>query len=148
MSKQIYFIVILIFGIFIIYAFLNEEVDVLKENIDTFNSYDENVLILAEIENELAAQKLIHIHSEANEDQDYSTLFPDLYTVYDVPDDMESEHRIAYITFDDGPSSNTFEILDILDEMNVTATFFIVGSAITQDGEDALRRMTDRKSVV
>ncbi len=33
----------------------------------------------------------------------------------------------AYLTFDDGPSDNTGEILDILDANNVKATFFVVG---------------------
>lgn len=33
----------------------------------------------------------------------------------------------AYLTFDDGPSHNTMEILDILDANNVKATFFVVG---------------------
>ena len=32
----------------------------------------------------------------------------------------------VYITFDDGPSSYTNEILDILDEYGVKATFFVV----------------------
>ncbi len=33
----------------------------------------------------------------------------------------------AYLTFDDGPSGNTGEILDILDANDVKATFFVVG---------------------
>lgn len=33
----------------------------------------------------------------------------------------------AYLTFDDGPSSNTGKILDILKEYDVKATFFVVG---------------------
>lgn len=33
----------------------------------------------------------------------------------------------VYLTFDDGPSSNTDEILDILKEYDVKATFFVVG---------------------
>lgn len=33
----------------------------------------------------------------------------------------------AYLTFDDGPSGNTVEILDILDKYDVKATFFVVG---------------------
>lgn len=33
----------------------------------------------------------------------------------------------VYLTFDDGPSSNTAEILDTLAEYNVKATFFVVG---------------------
>ncbi len=35
--------------------------------------------------------------------------------------------RKVYLTFDDGPSSNTGEILDILAEYDVKATFFVVG---------------------
>lgn len=34
--------------------------------------------------------------------------------------------RVAYLTFDDGPSVNTFKILDILDQYNVKATFFVI----------------------
>lgn len=33
----------------------------------------------------------------------------------------------VYLTFDDGPSANTNKILDILDDYNVKATFFVVG---------------------
>ncbi|MCR4673815.1 MAG: polysaccharide deacetylase family protein [Lachnospiraceae bacterium] len=33
----------------------------------------------------------------------------------------------VYLTFDDGPSDNSNEILDILDDYNVKATFFVVG---------------------
>lgn len=33
----------------------------------------------------------------------------------------------VYLTFDDGPSSNTDQILDILKEYDVKATFFVVG---------------------
>lgn len=37
------------------------------------------------------------------------------------------DYRKVYLTFDDGPSSNTEEILDILDRYGVKATFFVVG---------------------
>ena len=54
-----------------------------------------------------------------------------------VWDDMEqnaqkwsssSGIRRVYLTFDDGPSSNTDKILDILDEYGVKATFFVCGN--------------------
>jgi peptidoglycan/xylan/chitin deacetylase (PgdA/CDA1 family) len=35
--------------------------------------------------------------------------------------------KIAYLTFDDGPSDNTAKILDILKENNIKATFFVTG---------------------
>jgi len=38
-------------------------------------------------------------------------------------------HKIAYLTFDDGPSSKTTPgILKILDHYNIKATFFVIGS--------------------
>ena len=35
--------------------------------------------------------------------------------------------KYAYLTFDDGPSANTMQILDILDNYGVKATFFVNG---------------------
>ena len=37
------------------------------------------------------------------------------------------QEKVAYLTFDDGPSSVTGELLDILKEKGVPATFFVVG---------------------
>ncbi len=37
--------------------------------------------------------------------------------------------KVCYLTFDDGPSNRTPEILDILDRYNVKATFFVVGTS-------------------
>ena len=52
----------------------------------------------------------------------------------------ESDNVIA-LTFDDGPHKDyTKEILDILDEYNVKATFFIVGENVEIDNNDALLR--------
>lgn len=47
----------------------------------------------------------------------------------EVSAQSENDENIkrAYLTFDDGPSDNTGEILDILDANNVKATFFVVG---------------------
>lgn len=38
-----------------------------------------------------------------------------------------AEEKTAYLTFDDGPSTNTEKILEILDKYNIKATFFVVG---------------------
>ena len=42
------------------------------------------------------------------------------------PEDIEGT-RYVYLTFDDGPSTNTDEILDILAQYDVKATFFVCG---------------------
>ncbi|WP_187147775.1 polysaccharide deacetylase family protein [Heliomicrobium modesticaldum] len=36
--------------------------------------------------------------------------------------------KVAYLTFDDGPSDITPQVLDILDKYKVQATFFVIGS--------------------
>lgn len=52
-----------------------------------------------------------------------------------VPE-ITAAHKV-YLTFDDGPSTNTRDILDILDEYGVKATFFVVG----KDSESARESM-------
>lgn len=42
----------------------------------------------------------------------------------------QSETKRAFLTFDDGPSSVTPAILDILKQENVKATFFVLGSRV------------------
>lgn len=53
-----------------------------------------------------------------------------------------AKHKV-YLTFDDGPSVNTEAILDILDEYNIKATFFVLGK---EDGtsKERLRMIYER----
>lgn len=52
--------------------------------------------------------------------------------------------KFAYLTFDDGPSENsTHAILDILDEYNIKATFFVVGSMVKKY-PDILKKIYDK----
>lgn len=49
---------------------------------------------------------------------------------------VSGEEKVAYLTFDDGPSINvTPKILDILKEENVKATFFVIGSKVDEHPE-------------
>lgn len=43
----------------------------------------------------------------------------------------ESDKKIAYLTFDDGPYYLTYQFLDVLDNYNVKATFFTIGRGKT-----------------
>lgn len=45
------------------------------------------------------------------------------------------ETKKVYLTFDDGPSRVTDDILDILDRYNVKATFFVLGSNVDANPE-------------
>ncbi|MBO9999972.1 MAG: polysaccharide deacetylase family protein [Cyanobacteria bacterium SID2] len=51
-------------------------------------------------------------------------------TVYQVP--LPEQDRVVALTFDDGPWTNTAQILDILRKHDVSATFFVVGSHATE----------------
>lgn len=44
-----------------------------------------------------------------------------------IIDRVETDEKIIALTFDDGPTGNTDEILPILKEDNVKATFFVTG---------------------
>lgn len=78
-----------------------------------------------------------------------------LQSSFDEPEDSGENHREeqqdystgevvreVYLTFDDGPSPYTEEILDILDEYGVKATFFVTATQIP-GYEDICRRIVD-----
>lgn len=49
---------------------------------------------------------------------------------------LNSNYKIAYLTFDDGPTEKmTPKILDILDEEEIPATFFVVGKHVKEHPE-------------
>ena len=53
-----------------------------------------------------------------------------------------SSEKRAFLTFDDGPSSVTPRILDILKQENIKATFFVLGSNVKKNPE-LVKRMYD-----
>ncbi len=54
----------------------------------------------------------------------------------------EDHLRRVYLTFDDGPSIYTDEILDILAEYDVKATFFVVGKE-DEHSQESIRRIAE-----
>ncbi len=55
--------------------------------------------------------------------------------------------KVVYLTFDDGPSTtNTPQVLDVLDNYNVKATFFVLGSSIdkSEGAKDILKETVNR----
>ena len=49
-------------------------------------------------------------------------------TAQEWTDTVYPEGKVVYLTFDDGPSAYTSELLDVLDAYGAKATFFVVGS--------------------
>ena len=42
----------------------------------------------------------------------------------------DTEEKVVYLTFDDGPADSTPAVLDVLRERGARATFFIIGTNI------------------
>ncbi|EKQ57229.1 MULTISPECIES: polysaccharide deacetylase family protein [unclassified Clostridium] len=67
-----------------------------------------------------------------------------------MPDGADGK-KVAYLTFDDGPSETvTPQILDILKKENVHATFFLIGKYIDKDqaSKDLVKREFDEGNAI
>ena len=62
--------------------------------------------------------------------QEIATLIQKKVTVSQksVANHGQSGDKVVYLTFDDGPSENTAQILNILDKYNAKATSFVTGN--------------------
>ncbi len=56
--------------------------------------------------------------------------------------------KTAYLTFDDGPSDRTEEVLDILKENDINATFFLIGNQINKSTKKTLKRLVEEGNQV
>ncbi len=66
----------------------------------------------------------------------------DVETAGEISESGAETVRKVYLTFDDGPSVNTEELLDILAEYDVKATFFVTGKDKEKYG-DTYRRIVE-----
>ncbi len=60
---------------------------------------------------------------------------------------VEEDGKFVYLTFDDGPSSVTTEILDTLEQFNAKATFFMLEPAMRSYPEAVKRTVEDGHAV-
>ena len=72
---------------------------------------------------------------------------PDYIVSPNIPEEAVLEDgiykdKMVYLTFDDGPSIYTNEILDIMAEYNVKATFFVVGDS-SESAKKIYKRIVD-----
>ncbi len=56
----------------------------------------------------------------------YAGIYPEMTVTPPSEDDYVRELGTVYLTFDDGPSDNTYSILSYLEQYNIKATFFVV----------------------
>ena len=107
-----------------IIIYLDSKVD-LKEKIDVSDNQDKNIDLTID-EKELDRSKVgnytVHViaidDSKNQSEKDVNVI---------VKERVSGNEKVVYLTFDDGPSKYTPEVLKVLDKYNVKATFFVTG---------------------
>lgn len=112
---------------FILYITNNNKI----EKINNYNQTNRDIIYLkSEITNKSYEIEQLNKKIESYNDLDGQliSLKQEYYnTIKELEDKIlkgESNKKIAYLTFDDGPYYNTYKVLDILDRYGVKATFF------------------------
>ena len=149
--RMILFIVILLSSIAIIFKVF-EKIDKVKidtyKKVEALTSKNENNKEIKDEEirleegemNNLDNSGYLTLEEDINAD-DASKVLPE--TIYKWNFNREDDKKIAYLTFDDGPSKHSTEkILDILKENDIKATFFTLGSSI--DNNDKAKKILKR----
>lgn len=131
-------------GIFIVDKLISK--GVMASNADIIRRRNENVNGLLEPFKEIEVDgRKSEIHKALIEKE----LKKEQETVKDeVKPEEPKEDKIAYLTFDDGPSTKvTPQILDILDEYDIKATFYVIGYLAERNPELIIREYENGHSI-
>lgn len=127
------FIIIAILGIIagIIFAVINKE-----QILSKINNTDDSRLA-SEKENNSQNEKNNIALTQTEEEKVEKRLLPQAISNPQQKVDAiyDSNKKIAFLTFDDGPSEVTKELLDVLEEENVKVTFFVLGRYVQNNPE-------------
>lgn len=115
------FVFILIAGFFILREYRGRLIETDKElksylerNFDQLELMEENKSMKKEMEQLVLSRSVLKVRNREID----ALINRSFYN-------HRGEYKIAFLTFDDGPSENTERILDILKEYNIHATFFV-----------------------
>lgn len=103
----------------------------LMDNLFVSDNWDKAVSVTADLSNidtsKEASYEVNYIAKDRAGNQSEFTRTLKVLPAY--PESIEkNEEKVVYLTFDDGPSANTGEVIDILKSYGVTATFFVTGN--------------------
>ena len=104
----------------------------LKSQLTEHEFYDNNTKNIGKKKNEYT-----NIDESINNTKE--ELFTNIRKLEEKIEAGESDAKIAYLTFDDGPYQLTYQVLDILKEEKVPATFFVLG----KDASDRYKRIVN-----
>lgn len=131
-NKLVYFITIplslllILANIYIIYKTIP-----IQENTNKIENEIKNIIVLQnntnketdKLNQEISKLENIDTEIENKKEQYYKTL----KAFEDKVSNKETNYKIAYLTFDDGPYNLTHKYLEILEKYDVRATFFTIG---------------------
>lgn len=126
-------IAVLIIFPFILSAYLIAENKELRNqtnsnynNISNKDYFNIDEFLLKTVEASELSSKEGEISSVNQEVFPYQLKYEDLYVERKMKINSKKGDKVVYLTFDDGPSQRTLEILDTLDKYNIKATFFVI----------------------
>ena len=114
-----------------------------RELNDLQNRYDELLTSMEQLRDDIEyidGPQDVYSVSDVTDSQRDTTV----ETTPDIPAESDEDEyvREVYLTFDDGPSIYTDEILDILADHDVKATFFVTGKT-DEESVDAYKRIVE-----
>lgn len=147
---------IIVFSTTIISTILLKSINTMSLGVGKDNNVDnsENINIIRDEQNEGENQEstivegntisndVVYLPLEADENATDAREIQNMLTEWNYQ--REDGKKIAYLTFDDGPSQYvTNEILDVLEEKDVKATFFVLGSMVEENdyAKESLKRI-------
>ncbi len=111
-------------------------------NTTSYNQAAEKDTSIKETFNNQASSEQTNKSADINSEEPMVfEVYPDLYC--EKSDIKTNDTKTAYITFDDGPSSTTTKILDILKKRDIKATFFVVTGDYNAPNLDLLKQIND-----
>lgn len=134
--KKLKIIVIIIVIILIIGLVVFSSIKSLfkEENKDKLNTTNENEI--AEVEQKPKPTDIIPGFNVTYEGDKHTIEASNVNLMMDGK--YDDDKKYVFLTFDDGPTKLTSDILDILKEKDVKATFFILGMRLEDEGSDKL----------
>ena len=133
-KSDIYIVIISIFILFFLILIAKQSIDMINRK-RALNKYVEQAVTVKEEQERIEEERKIE---EAKKLEEYkNNKMPQLTDEgkQNIENIYHSETKRAFLTFDDGPSSNTPAILDILKQENIPASFFVLGNAVERQPE-------------
>lgn len=124
---------------------ITDTLGIMGENNPINKAFSEEVRRIEEekINAEIAARKLEEEKKIAEEKRIEEERIKAEEEAKKLAEEKAKNGKIAYLTFDDGPSKRvTPAILDVLDDYNIKATFFVIGK-MGKANEKVLKRIFD-----